>query len=595
MALTTGSRLGPYEIVAPLGAGGMGEVYRARDSRLGREVAVKVLPGHLSGDPALKARFEREARTVSQLNHPNICVLHDIGRDADVDYLVMELVEGETLAHRLEKGPLPLPEALRVGAQIAEALDRAHRAGVVHRDLKPGNIMLARGAAKLMDFGLARHGALRAAPGDLTTSPTVAQPLTSEGSIVGTFQYMAPEQLEAREADARSDLWALGCVLYEMATGRRAFDGKSQASLISSIMSSPLKNIPEFYDVSCPQCGADAHRETDTFDTFMESSWYYARYCCYNQDTAMLDDRAKYWTPVDQYIGGIEHAIMHLLYARFMHKLLRDEGLVNSDEPFTNLLTQGMVLKDGAKMSKSKGNTVSPDELIQQYGADTVRLFIIFASPPENSLEWSDSGVEGAHKFLKRLWTYAYTHKDLFISLNQSDQDRYDFSEAENTIKQMRKELHSILNQVNHDIERLQYNTIVSASMKIFNLLTELNVDDEMQSELIHEAFSILLSILTPITPHICHTLWRELEFGKDVSLEKWPKVDSKALKTDLIMLVVQINGKKRGEINVPSDADDQMVTDIVLNDEKIKPLVTTPQSYKKIIVVPKRLVNIVV
>lgn len=358
---------------------------------------------------------------------------------------------------------------------------------------------------------------------------------------------------------------------------------------------SPLKNIPEFYHVSCPQCGTDAHRETDTFDTFMESSWYYARYCCYNQDTAMLDDRAKYWTPVDQYIGGIEHAIMHLLYARFMHKLLRDEGLVNSDEPFTNLLTQGMVLKDGAKMSKSKGNTVSPDELIQQYGADTVRLFIIFASPPENSLEWSDSGVEGAHKFLKRLWTYAYTHKDLFISLNQSDQDRYDFSEAENTIKQMRKELHSILNQVNHDIERLQYNTIVSASMKIFNLLTELNVDDEMQSELIHEAFSILLSILTPITPHICHTLWRELEFGKDVSLEKWPKVDSKALKTDLIMLVVQINGKKRGEINVPSDADDQMVTDIVLNDEKIKPLVTTPQSYKKIIVVPKRLVNIVV
>jgi Tol biopolymer transport system component len=245
MTLTPGTRLGPYEIVAPLGAGGMGEVYRAKDSRLGREVAIKVLPQHLSANPEVRARFEREARTVSALNHPHICVLHDVGREGDTDYLVMELVEGETLAQRLAKEPLSTHEVLKLGVQIAEALGRAHRAGVVHRDLKPGNVMLTKSGAKLMDFGLARAtGMAGPAKGSgvtmaaLTQSPTIAQPLTSEGTIVGTFQYMAPEQLEGKEADARSDLWALGCVLYETATGKRAFEGASQASLISSIMSS---------------------------------------------------------------------------------------------------------------------------------------------------------------------------------------------------------------------------------------------------------------------------------------------------------------------------------------------------------------------
>jgi Tol biopolymer transport system component len=248
MHIAPGTRLGPYEILAPLGAGGMGEVWRARDLRLGREVAIKVLPGHLSSNPEVRARFEREARTVSSLNHPHICVLHDVGRapgaagSGDTDYLVMELVEGETLAARLEKGPLPMVETLRFGAQIADALDRAHRAGVVHRDLKPGNVMLTRAGAKLLDFGLARATGLAAATdssGGATTlsrSPTVAASLTSEGTLVGTFQYMSPEQLEGREADARSDLWALGCVLYEMASGRRAFEGRSQASLIGAIM-----------------------------------------------------------------------------------------------------------------------------------------------------------------------------------------------------------------------------------------------------------------------------------------------------------------------------------------------------------------------
>ena len=242
MTLAGGTKLGPYEIVAPLGAGGMGEVYRARDARLARDVAVKVLPQHLSAEPEVRARFEREAKTVSSLNHPNICTLFDVGREGDTDYLVMELVEGETLAARLAKGALPMAEVLRLGGQIADALDRAHRAGVVHRDLKPANVMVTRAGAKLMDFGLARATGLSgpAASGatlaGLTQSPTIASPLTAEGTIVGTFQYMSPEQLEGREADARSDIWALGCVLYEMASGRRAFDGRSQATLIAAII-----------------------------------------------------------------------------------------------------------------------------------------------------------------------------------------------------------------------------------------------------------------------------------------------------------------------------------------------------------------------
>ncbi len=257
MMLESGARLGPYEILSPLGAGGMGEVYRARDSRLGREVAVKVLPQHLSSNSEVRARFEREAKTVSALNHPNICVLFDVGREGDTDYLVMELIEGETLGHRIAKGPLPINEVLKVGAQIADALDRAHRAGVVHRDLKPGNVMLTRSGAKLMDFGLARGTGLAGARSGseasaLTQSPTMAQPLTAEGSIVGTFQYMAPEQLESREVDARTDIWSLGCVLYEMATGKRAFEGATQASLISSIMRDEPRAMSELAPLSPP-------------------------------------------------------------------------------------------------------------------------------------------------------------------------------------------------------------------------------------------------------------------------------------------------------------------------------------------------------
>src|SRR6266571_2250103 len=252
MPLAANTRLGPYEILTPLGAGGMGEVYRARDTRLGRDVAIKVLPQHLTSSPEVRARFEREARTVSSLNHPHICTLHDIGREGDTDYLVMELVEGETLADRLAAGPLPALEALRIGIEIADALDKAHRAGIVHRDLKPGNIMLAKSGAKLMDFGLARAAGLAAAAGPLTQSPTMTRPLTAEGSIVGTFQYMAPEQLDAGEADARADLWALGAVLYEMATGQKAFTGHSQASLIASILKEEPRPLSQLQPLAPP-------------------------------------------------------------------------------------------------------------------------------------------------------------------------------------------------------------------------------------------------------------------------------------------------------------------------------------------------------
>jgi len=252
MRLAPGTRLGPYKVLAPLGAGGMGEVYRAQDTRLGRDVAVKVLPQDLAATPEVRARFEREARTISQLHHPRICTLFDVGNQDGMEYLVMELLDGETLAQRLEKGPLPMPEVWVLGRQIAEALDRAHRAGVVHRDLKPGNVMLTKSGAKLMDFGLARAAGPAAAPGLMSQSPTMSRPLTSEGTIVGTFQYMAPEQLEGKEADARADIWALGCVLYEMATGAQAFAGESQASLIAAIMTGEPRPITEQRSVTPP-------------------------------------------------------------------------------------------------------------------------------------------------------------------------------------------------------------------------------------------------------------------------------------------------------------------------------------------------------
>jgi eukaryotic-like serine/threonine-protein kinase len=246
MAMASGTRLGPYEIQSPLGAGGMGEVYRARDTRLDRDVAIKVLSGHFESSPSLKERFEREARTISQLSHPHICHLYDVGSQDGTDYLVMECLEGETLSQRLERGPLPLDEVLRYGAQVADALDKAHQQGVIHRDLKPGNIMLTKSGAKVLDFGLAKQAQAKSTSSSALTAMTAAKALTVEGTIVGTFQYMAPEQIEGTEADARSDIFALGCVLYEMATGKRAFAGKTQASVIAAILATepaPLSRV----------------------------------------------------------------------------------------------------------------------------------------------------------------------------------------------------------------------------------------------------------------------------------------------------------------------------------------------------------------
>ncbi len=350
---------------------------------------------------------------------------------------------------------------------------------------------------------------------------------------------------------------------------------------------SPLKSMPTFYETTCPQCHGHAHRETDTFDTFMESSWYYARYACTDQHNAMLDERADYWVPVDQYIGGIEHAVLHLLYSRFFHKLMRDHGLVNTPEPFKRLLAQGMVLKDGAKMSKSKGNIVDPQELIAQFGADTVRLFIAFASPPEQSLEWSDSGVEGAHRFLKRVFIFTAN----FINLLRTANTQITTSDQPSPT---RRQIHEILRQINFDYERQQYNTVVSGAMKLINILSELSQNDAQYLAICYEGLSILLRILAPISPHICHYLWRECSFGEDILNSEWPQIDEKALVISEKELVVQINGKLRGRITVPANADQEQHRQLVLADPHFQKIIGE-QQVKKVIVVPGKLINIVV
>lgn len=357
---------------------------------------------------------------------------------------------------------------------------------------------------------------------------------------------------------------------------------------------SPLTKLDAFLQVTCPECGADAKRETDTFDTFMESSWYYARNCCPNQQQTMLDDRAKYWTPVDQYIGGVEHAIMHLLYARFIHKILRDENLLNSDEPFSRLLTQGMVLKDGSKMSKSKGNTVSPKEYIEKFGADTLRLFILFASPPEQSLEWSDAGVEGAHRFIKRVWTYCQEVANHIIPANHADPREFDWSSVSEECRARRRECHLILQQANHDMERSQFNTVVSACMKLFNILLAQKPTSLESAALVREGIGKLLRLLSPITPHFTHHLWQQLGFGDNIAETRWPRVNNKALKAENLKLVVQVNGKKRAELTVPIDTDGATIEALALSNDKVIEALNGA-AHKKIIVVPGRLVNIVV
>jgi leucyl-tRNA synthetase len=414
----------------------------------------------------------------------------------------------------------------------------------------------------------------------------------------------------------------------------------------------PLASTPSFYECRCPRCGGRARRETDTLDTFVDSSWYYLRYACPDNAHSMVDERVAYWLPVDQYIGGIEHAILHLLYARFWTKVMRDLGLVSFDEPFTRLLTQGMVLNeiyfrrgeggrltyyhpsevevhvgaDGARcarlksdgqpvesggigtMSKSKNNGVDPQELIERYGADTARFFIVFTSPPEQSLEWSDSGVEGAARFLRRLWAFAYEHRALILEESgRRGQRRADdvyparLAATAPGLAAARREIHTHLKQANHDFDRFQFNTVASAAMKILNALGGLARPagasaewDAAHRQLLHEGTSILLRLLSPITPHVSHHLWRELAFGEDILAAPWPEPDPAALLSDEIELVVQVNGKKRGDVRVPRDADREAIEQIVLADPVVRRFVSG-QPVKKVVVVPGRLVNVVV
>ncbi|MEE9492085.1 MAG: leucine--tRNA ligase [Gammaproteobacteria bacterium] len=352
---------------------------------------------------------------------------------------------------------------------------------------------------------------------------------------------------------------------------------------------SPIKSDRSFIDVKCPDCGVDAERETDTFDTFFESSWYYARFTCPDNDQAMLDERADHWLPVDQYIGGIEHAVLHLLYARFFHKLMRDLGLVKGDEPFKQLLTQGMVNKDGSKMSKSKGNTVDPQALIDQYGADTVRLFIMFAAPPDQSLEWSDSGVEGQSRFLKRLWKLVHTH------VQQGRPKALDISALNDAQKALRLKLHETLQKVSDAIgRRFTFNTAIAANMELLNELGKFSDASEQGLALMQEALESVTLMLSPIVPHITQELWNALGHDELIVDYAWPQVDESALVRDSIELTVQVNGKLRGHISVAADASKDVVEAAALAESNVQRFIEGKE-IRKVIVVPGRLVNLVI
>ncbi|MDX1252504.1 MAG: leucine--tRNA ligase [Gammaproteobacteria bacterium] len=396
----------------------------------------------------------------------------------------------------------------------------------------------------------------------------------------------------------------------------------------------PLAKMPEFYETTCPQCGKPARRETDTMDTFVESSWYYARFAAPDCATGLVDERARYWLPVDQYIGGIEHAILHLLYARFFHKLMRDEGLVSGDEPFRRLLTQGMVLAEtfyrihpnGKKeyffphevaierdakgrtvaatrkadgepvtvggietMSKSKNNGVDPQELIDKYGADTARLFMMFAAPPEQSLEWSDAGVEGAFRFLKRLWKRVHDH------LGHGPAPTLDVAALNTEQRALRRQVHEAITKISDDIgRRYTFNTAIAVTMELINALYRFEDTSPQGRAVMQEALEAVVLMLAPIVPHITHTLWQELGHNESVVNARWPQPDPAALVKDSIEIVVQVNGKLRGRISVAAGADRGEIETTALNDENVRRFVEGKE-IKKIVAVPGKLVNIVV
>ena len=352
---------------------------------------------------------------------------------------------------------------------------------------------------------------------------------------------------------------------------------------------SPIKKDPSFYETTCPTCQGKATRETDTMDTFFESSWYFARYASHDCNTGMVDERANYWLPVDQYIGGIEHAILHLLYARFFNKLMRDVGLLKNDEPFTNLLTQGMVLKDGTKMSKSKGNTVDPQELIDTYGADTARLFMMFAAPPEQSLEWADSGVEGAHRFLKRLWAFVATH------LEGGKIEAYKSGDLSAELKTLRRQLHQTIEKITDDYGRRHaFNTAIAAVMELMNAYSRVEGNDDALRSVRQEVLENVVLLLSPIVPHISKALWSELK-GTNIEDAAWPQADTSALVQDEVELVVQVNGKLRGSITVAKTMAKEAIEQHAVSQPFVQKFLEDGASVRKIIVVPNKLVNIVV
>lgn len=356
---------------------------------------------------------------------------------------------------------------------------------------------------------------------------------------------------------------------------------------------SPLATSEEYVHCKCPKCGADATRETDTMDTFLCSSWYYLRYTDAHNDKMPFDKELNnYWGPVDQYIGGIEHAILHLLYSRFFVKVLRDAGLVDYDEPFSNLLTQGMVIKDGAKMSKSLGNVVSPEEILSKYGADTARLFILFAAPPERELEWSDQGVEGSFRFLNRIWRIVQA----FEAVLAQKVTEYDHSNLNEADKDLRRVLHSSIKKVTNDIEtRFNFNTAISTMMELVNALYAYKeAAKEPNAGLIYEAISDLIKMMSPFVPHITEELWRgAIDANSSVHEQSWPECDEEALKVDNVEIVLQVNGKVRGRLTVPAEVTKEELEKIAMADANVQAHIGDA-TVRKVICVPGRLVNIV-
>jgi leucyl-tRNA synthetase len=357
---------------------------------------------------------------------------------------------------------------------------------------------------------------------------------------------------------------------------------------------SPLPFHKPFYSTTCPKCGNEARRETDTMDTFVESSWYFARFACPDFDNGPLDrERANYWMPVDQYIGGIEHAVLHLLYSRFFVKVLRDMGYLQVDEPFLNLLTQGMVIKDGFKMSKSKGNVVDPDDMIQAYGADTVRLFCLFASPPEKDLDWSEQGVEGSFRFLARMWRLVSENLD---ALKSAAPYRGENPPGKD-LAQLRRKTHQTIKKVTEDIrERFHFNTAIAAIMELVNLIYQVldsRPADPMLWPVVREAVEAAIVVSSPMVPHISEELWATLGHKELLLNTGWPKWDDQALKAEEMLIIVQINGKLRSKITAPANATDKELEELSLNDSRIRDFIEGKQ-VRKVIVVPKKLINIV-